>query len=365
MSHNTKQTNNTTITDNQMTRNDIVIPGHYCSKGTLKSEVKDIIRIIGPDNDKEGFWITQDGISMHESSILTGYVPLDTKPNNEKNRKDSIMKGFKPIKSKETESVIDNENDYDYNGNSPYSRQIPKHLIPNANNETQQHITENQHEQTSEKFKQLVEKTNELSLLLKKTSVKNLNENYKKKYGVEPYKDKKISITINVDIPYDINKLSQICELFDISLSDVADMIYERIEFPKQLIIEEIVNQISETTLQNNINNQNISTEQETNIKAKTRNTQIHSDNISTEISNDNISNNNDNNNIKSNNIHNVVDTDKHKRNNKKLNDIINNEQISSEDNNSERFNVINSKDIVNEGINEIDDYLNKLFGNK
>ena len=65
------------------------------------------------------------------------------------------------------------------------------------------------------------------------------------KYGTEPYKPTIIEIPLKIEVPYDFDKLSQICELFDISINDVAELIYQSINLPKHVILSDIINHLT------------------------------------------------------------------------------------------------------------------------
>lgn len=233
------------IIPNNMKRTEVVLPGHYCSRETLKSEVKEIIRVIGPDRRRTGYWITQDGKSLHESMILDSYVALDTKANIDKSRKDSIMKGLKPVTlQEETDSADDEEQVVEEH--APYST-IPEHLIPPEQKKTNQEKTELP--KVNHKPVVVEDKFYETRKLIEKASIENLNKNYQEKYGTQPYKPINIQIPFDIQIGYELNKLAQICELFDINTSEVAELIYQNIILPKQEIINVIENQLRQTTI--------------------------------------------------------------------------------------------------------------------
>ena len=265
----TSKLNNISNNTNNLNNKDmlnIVIAGHYCSNDTLNEKVKDIIRIIGPDKNRQGYWLTQDGKSLNESIILDDYTLLSTESHEKGasfkgkgvNKKKSIMKGFKPIEIKDN-------NDDEYfepkprnNGNSPYEREIQKHLLPNAgfdNTESSKTNIEKQYQETI-KIKDPLEETKNL---ISKASIESLNNNYEKKYGSTPYKPIEFEIPVKIIIPYELNKLSQICELFDIDTKTVAQIILQNIRLPEETIFNFIKQQLDNPNKQIEIN-------QETNI---------------------------------------------------------------------------------------------------
>ena len=240
------------ITNNNLNENNmdlgIILPGHYCENSTINAEVKNIIRIIGPDKQKEGYWLTQDGKSLHESLILDSYTRLDTKSTDKPNiRKKNIMADFRPIKPKEDsygDSYDDSyknsyeakskEDSYDDSYKNSYeAKPIPETFKPVIRN-----VENKPKEEKPDKFKTL-------NFLLSKSHIDNLNKNYMEKYGTEPYKPTIIEIPLKIEVPYDFDKLSQICELFDISINDVAELIYQSINLPKHVILSDIINHLT------------------------------------------------------------------------------------------------------------------------
>lgn len=222
---------------------EIIIPGHYCENNTLNAEVKNIIRIIGPDKKKDGYWLTQDGKSLHESIILDNYTLLDTRPTDKPNiRKKNIMAGFRPIKRKEDFDEKYNEDSFESKPVIQNVESKPKEEKPIINETISkpviQTVENKPKEEKPDKFKTL-------NFLLSKSHIDNLNKNYMEKYGTEPYKPTIIEIPLKIEVPYDFDKLSQICELFDISINDVAELIYQSINLPKHVILSDIINHLT------------------------------------------------------------------------------------------------------------------------
>ncbi|MDE6289277.1 MAG: hypothetical protein K2L64_00765 [Ureaplasma sp.] len=220
---------------------EIVIPGHYCSNDTLDSKVKNIIRIVGPDRNRQGYWITQDGKSLNENLILDGYTLLDTAAGNGKSfekgngivrkKHKDIMKGFKPIKPK------NQQDDEDKYIEQPYERKIPEHLKP----EIQQEPTKIQQEPKPVKKDPLAE----TKKLLEKATIEQLNINYEKKYGTQPYKSEVITVPLKIEIPYHLEKLNQICEIFELDTNTVAQIIFENLRLPEEIILQILNDKLS------------------------------------------------------------------------------------------------------------------------
>lgn len=238
---------------------EIVIPGHYCSNDTLNSKVKDIIRIVGPDRHRQGYWITQDGKSMSEALILDSYTLLDTaagsgksfekgKVTRKKHR--DIMKGFKPIKSQDQQDEDDEDETNEIK--PPYKQEIPDYLKPDyVKNEN---LTQNNKSKPIEKPKDPLDETKKL---LEKATIEQLNINYEKKYGLKPYKPEIITIPLQIEIPYHLEKLNQICEIFELDTKTVAQIIFENLKLPEETILHILNNKLT-SKVQENISDNTI-----------------------------------------------------------------------------------------------------------
>lgn len=224
---------------------DIVRRGHYCSKATLNSEVKDIIRILGPDKNRTGYYITQDGTSISEYA-LDNYVYLDTVPDGEKvstDKKRNIMADFAPTEQKPNTLEYQEEIE-------TYQEEVVETVIKKP----VKHII-------SEEDKKLFE----IQQLIEKANIHKLNDYQDKKFGTRPYKPSNISITINVEIPYDIKKLSQICELFEIEYRDISKLIVKNIQLPNEFIQQKIENALRGSEILEESNENHIQTSQSNN----------------------------------------------------------------------------------------------------
>ncbi len=269
-----------------MKRSEIILPGHYCTKSTLDAEVKQIIRIIGK-SQREGYWITDDKKEIPEYILLDDYVALDTVPQAKPQRKfgKDIFGDFKPVEINVTEEQVETDDDLVYetnhqqqttiqrqtNDNSEklialtdkqfeelLNRQIVKRKEPtnNENNVT----NDSKHEQNNYIDKQTLS-------IISKASIVSLNDSYEKKYGDRPYKQKKLSLNIELPIDFDLNKLQQIIELFELDDKQIARYIAHQIKINYEEIASIVLqaingidvnkgnngNSISETKTQPNI----------------------------------------------------------------------------------------------------------------
>lgn len=268
-----------------MKRSEIILPGHYCTKSTLDAEVKQIIRIIGK-SQREGYWITDDKKEIPEYILLDDYVALDTVPQAKPQRKfgKDIFGDFRPVEINMTEEQVETD-DYELQQPKQYqtiihrqtndnseklialtdkqfeellNRQIVKRKEPINNDTNVNKVTnDSKHEQNNYIDKQTLS-------IISKASIVSLNDSYEKKYGDRPYKQKKLSLNIELPIDFDLNKLQQIIELFELDDKQIARYIAHQIKINYEEIASIVLqaingidvnkgNNISETKTQPNI----------------------------------------------------------------------------------------------------------------
>ena len=241
-----------------MKRSEIILPGHYCLKSTLDAEVKQIIRIIGKAN-REGYWITDEHKEIPEYVLLDSYVALDTIASQPKQKfgKD-IFGDFTPvhIDTEDTEiddkivgeEEIESEQKTKQNNSGTIiltDEQFEKLLKRNSNGIYVQNDYKTSNEssvvnKTSNKY-QLDEQT--LSMI-RKAEVVALNDNHEKKYGDRPYKYKNLQVTIELPIVYEMNKLRQIIELFELDERKIAEFIAHQIKIDYHKITDLVYSEL-------------------------------------------------------------------------------------------------------------------------
>lgn len=232
-----------------MKRSEIILPGHYCTKSTLDAEVKQIIRIIGK-SQREGYWITDDKKEIPEYILLDDYVALDTVPQAKPQRKfgKDIFGDFKPVEINMTEEQVETDDDLVYETN--HQQQATIHRQTSDNSEKLIALTDKQFEellnrQIVKRKEQNNDETNvnkvtkheqnnyidkQTLSIISKASIVSLNDSYEKKYGDRPYKQKKLSLNIELPIDFDLNKLQQIIELFELDDKQIARYIAHQIK---------------------------------------------------------------------------------------------------------------------------------------
>ena len=259
----------------------VVLPGHYESATSASQSdpnaARTIIRIIGCDNN--GYWLDSDGKRYTESDLQYNWVAFDTVPtlNTSKKQTAALFRRFKPTPeptstgatpgqayykeipefdpSSDDIAGIDSNtygaapHDIATNGISTSSptlgttseRTLDSLQRPNASNRTRKQI-----EHESSKF-------NEIDFLLNKAHIDVLNQQSQENYGISKYKPTVIQLNIEFEIPYDLSKIQQIIELFNLKPIDVVNYLYQSVEYPEASIKQKLRNLLIPDATQNNV----------------------------------------------------------------------------------------------------------------
>lgn len=212
-----------------------VIPGHYRNRnsaeiGTDNSSSTDFIRVLGEDPNKDDFFLVHDGAqnkSLHESQILANYVYINTvaSPKDKTvSAPNHLFSDFKKVESNETNDSQQKQS------NSEHSNSVNSdNIIPTQNiQQTQAQIYSKEQQFTLnilEKLKQPV--TNKLSL------------------------------TIDIEIPYNINKLRESIDLLGLDKSTLIQYLLN------DLNLNESIHKSISFAINNSIEKPHIETESE------------------------------------------------------------------------------------------------------
>lgn len=260
----------------------VVLPGHYESAASASQSdpnaARTIIRIIGCDNN--GYWLDSDGKRYTESDLQYNWVALDTVPtlNTSKKQTAALFRGFKPTpdpngnggasKRQEQYPDIDPGADLDdiagidsttygsplgattgatphdiaTNGISTSERTSDNLQRPNASIRTR-----NNHQSVSSAS----DKFNEIDFLLNKAHIDVLNQQSQENYGISKYKPTVIQLNLEFEIPYDLSKIQQIIELFNLKPIDVVNYLYQSVEYPEASIKQKLRNLLIPDVTQN------------------------------------------------------------------------------------------------------------------
>ena len=260
----------------------VVLPGHYESAASASQSdpnaARTIIRIIGCDNN--GYWLDSDGKRYTESDLQYNWVALDTVPtlNTSKKQTAALFRGFKPTPDptstgghsgqayyKEipefgsapdvaTKGALDDiagidsttyggaPHDITGNGISTSERTSDNLQRPNASIRN-----ENQHQSVSSAS----DKFNEIDFLLNKAHIDVLNQQSQENYGISKYKPTVIQLNLEFEIPYDLSKIQQIIELFNLKPIDVVNYLYQSVEYPEASIKQKLRNLLIPDATQN------------------------------------------------------------------------------------------------------------------
>lgn len=259
----------------------VVLPGHYESAASASQSdpnaARTIIRIIGCDNN--GYWLDSDGKRYTESDLQYNWVALDTVPtlNTSKKQTAALFRGFKPTpeptQPKETngatsgatpgqayykeipefdpssddmtgiDSTTHGASPHDIAGNGISTLERPLGATAGAPLDSLQRPNasirnENQHQSVSSAS----DKFNEIDFLLNKTHIDVLNQQSQENYGISKYKPTVIQLNLEFEIPYDLSKIQQIIELFNLKPIDVVNYLYQSVEYPEASIKQKLRN---------------------------------------------------------------------------------------------------------------------------
>lgn len=243
----------------------VVLPGHYESVSSASQSdpnaARTIIRIIGCDNN--GYWLDSDGKRYTESDLQYNWVALDTVPtlNTSKKQTAALFRGFKPTPDPtSTGAQLDKQEPYQYqsygaapddmtgidsisygpslddiaaNDISTSERTLDSLQRPNASIRTR-----NDHQSVSSASS----KFNEIDFLLNKAHIDVLNQQSQENYGISKYKPTVIQLNLEFEIPYDLSKIQQIIELFNLKPIDVVNYLYQSVEYPEASIKQKLRN---------------------------------------------------------------------------------------------------------------------------
>lgn len=264
----------------------VVLPGHYESVSSASQSdpnaARTIIRIIGCDNN--GYWLDSDGKRYTESDLQYNWVALDTVPtlNTSKKQTAALFRGFKPtpdptstgahsgqayykeipefgsapdVATKGASDDIAGIDSTTYGGplgattgvaphdivtngistSSPTLGTTPERSATSLQRPNASIRTRNQIEQESSKF-------NEIDFLLNKAHIDVLNQQSQENYGISKYKPTVIQLNLEFEIPYDLSKIQQIIELFNLKPIDVVNYLYQSVEYPEASIKQKLRN---------------------------------------------------------------------------------------------------------------------------
>lgn len=243
----------------------VVLPGHYESAASASQSdpnaARTIIRIIGCDNN--GYWLDSDGKRYTESDLQYNWVALDTVPtlNTSKKQTAALFRGFKPTPDPNGNGPqLDKQEPYQYqsygaapddmtgidsisygpslddiaaNDISTSERTLDSLQRPNASIRTR-----NDHQSVSSASS----KFNEIDFLLNKAHIDVLNQQSQENYGISKYKPTVIQLNLEFEIPYDLSKIQQIIELFNLKPIDVVNYLYQSVEYPEASIKQKLRN---------------------------------------------------------------------------------------------------------------------------
>lgn len=222
--------------DNQI----IIELGHYQEKSTIGSDKANIIKIIGPVPNKDGYWLTLDNQKIPEYILIENYVRLDIAPTQKGNKKPNkkLFMGFEPVKEQNQNTNTQNVQD-----NSQIIVQSP------SSKENQEKIITSVPDGPTFKQEEII-KEHEYKNILDKLNYTYINKQHIDKFGIPKTKDnEKISITLDINFPFDLEKVKQTSKLLELDFKKVSEYLLSTITINNinKLIEEKLIN-LLETT---------------------------------------------------------------------------------------------------------------------
>lgn len=197
---------------------EIITVGHYQSKNSLNSDKADIIRIIGEDSTREGYWKTQDGKTIPGYDILENWIKLDTHSTKE-------GKKLPPI------NIFDGLGD-----NSEIEEEFEQptiHKVQPPIFEQELKFQEQLRQQNVSPIiqEQIIQEQVPFDIsILEKINIDNLNKKAYDAYGIEnKFKKPIIEIILPIVFNYDIDKLKQTIELLELDENIILDFLVKEI----------------------------------------------------------------------------------------------------------------------------------------
>jgi len=225
----------------------IIIPGHYQEKSSFNADKPNIVRILGPNIQREGYWLTQDGKSLSDYEISENYVLLDTRQSeNDKGRKLPPKSIFAGIEETPSDMELDFSEVQVQTSNFPPPEQSHQvHIIPNT------YATNQQPQQP----KDIPIQPSFDITIIDKINIDVLNQKNIDKYGIEKYRKPVITVNLPIELDYDISKLKQTIELLDLDENVIIDYIISKIPMTniKQALKDKISNHINNLEQPNHI----------------------------------------------------------------------------------------------------------------
>ena len=251
----------------------VVLPGHYESAASASQSdpnaARTIIRIIGCDNN--GYWLDSDGKRYTESDLQYNWVALDTVPtlNTSKKQTAALFRGFKPTPdptstggaSKRQEQYPDIDpgaapddmagiDSTTYGGPLGATTGVAPHDIAGIGTTTPERPSDNLQRPNAsirtrnnhQSISSASDKFNEIDFLLNKAHIDVLNQQSQENYGISKYKPTVIQLNLEFEIPYDLSKIQQIIELFNLKPIDVVNYLYQSVEYPEASIKQKLRN---------------------------------------------------------------------------------------------------------------------------
>lgn len=220
-----KPSNNKNNSNNSNSMESILVVklGHYKENSSFNSDKPNIIRILGPNKKNPGYYIGQDGKNYSDYELTNNFTFTPLFGNEEQiqanNKHNNIFAGIEELMGKPAEESPYNA-DVELSFHSADTQQIPETIASQ--------IVE----------KKALPKKYGCEEALQKTNIDYLNIKSMETLGINKFRKEKLDIILPVDFNYNIEKLRQIIELLDLNKNEVLDYLVEQVNVDIALLLK-------------------------------------------------------------------------------------------------------------------------------
>ena len=204
-----------------------VIPGHYQSRSSESSDKKEIIRILGEDPNRANYWLTADKVSIPEYDILENWVNINTIPSEAskvKTPKKSLFEGLDFVFDEPPQQEINYEYKPSQISEIPVYRPKP---INSNQEESEAHARPHIQPIFDKPQNPFIDEL--LSKLVKNNPINS---------------DTQITISLNLNLGFDLNKLRNSIEILDLDKTEISKYIADKF-ITKDDLAKALIDQLS------------------------------------------------------------------------------------------------------------------------
>lgn len=207
--------------------------GHWQTKASLEQESPDIIRIIGPSNNDDG-WSSMDGRNYSTYELENYYVKLatssDGKDQKTKTKNSKLFDGLDELVSNHQNNELKPKNVVETFVSHVINEQ-PTQIQQTPNSTLQEQV---QHQQVTTIIQEkIVEKIIEVQAnfdtsVIDKLNIDNMNLKNQEAFGEDKYSKPTIVLPIEILFDYDLSRIAQTIDILDLNEKEVIDYLTKK-----------------------------------------------------------------------------------------------------------------------------------------